>query len=74
MRTRTVLQAKRLGIVSCHGDDSLDVIVRRMADEDISALVVTDKEGYLDGIVTRSDILRATRSRRTGARIRSNNI
>ena len=59
MRTRTVLQAKRLGIVSCHGDDSLDVIVRRMADEDISALVVTDKEGYLDGIVTRSDILRA---------------
>ena len=30
-----------------------------MADDDISALVVTDKEGYLDGIVTRSDVLRA---------------
>jgi len=59
MKTRTVLQAKRLGIVSCHGDDSLDDIVRRMADDDISALVVTSKEGHLDGIITRSDILRA---------------
>ena len=59
MKTRTVLQAKRLGIVSCQGDDSLDVIVRRMADDDISALVVTNKKGYLDGIITRSDILRA---------------
>ena len=59
MKTRTVLQAKRLGIVSCHGDDSLDAIVRRMADDDISALVVTDKQGHLDGIITRSDVLRA---------------
>src|SRR5512139_1910781 len=59
MKTRTVLQAKRLGIVSCHGSDTLDAIVRRMADDDISALVVTDSGGYLEGIITRSDVLRA---------------
>jgi CBS domain-containing protein len=59
MKSRTVLQAKRLGIVSCHGDDTLDSIVRRMADDDISALVVTDSTGYLEGIITRSDVLRA---------------
>lgn len=59
MKTRTVLQAKRLGIVSCREDDSLDTIVRRMADDDISALVVTNKDGLLQGIISRSDVLRA---------------
>lgn len=59
MPSRTVLQAKRLGIVSCHPDDPLTKIVQRMADDDISALVVTDQDGYLDGIISRSDVLRA---------------
>lgn len=59
MPTRTVLQAKRLGIVSCHSNDTLKKIVQRMADDDISALVVTSEDGYLDGIITRSDLLRA---------------
>lgn len=59
MKSRTVLQAKRLGIVSCHGEDTLESIARRMADDDISALVVTDLTGYLEGIITRSDVLRA---------------
>jgi CBS domain-containing protein len=30
-----------------------------MSDEDISALVVVDEEGYLTGIITRTDLLRA---------------
>jgi CBS domain-containing protein len=30
-----------------------------MAEEDISALVVVDEEGYLTGIITRTDLLRA---------------
>lgn len=59
MKTRTVLQAKRLGIVSCKEDDTLAVIVQRMADDDISALVVTNPEGFLEGIISRSDVLRA---------------
>lgn len=59
MKSRTVLQAKRLGIVSCSGSDRLGKIAARMADEDISALVVTDAGGYLTGIISRSDLLRA---------------
>lgn len=59
MKTRTVLEAKRLGIVSCKGSDPLEKIAVRIADDDISALVVTDAQGYLSGIVSRSDLLRA---------------
>ncbi len=59
MKTRTVLEAKRLGIVSCHASDPLDRIAMRMADDDISALVVTDAKGYLAGIISRSDLLRS---------------
>ena len=59
MKTRTVLEAKRLGIVSCKGSDPLEKIAARIADDDISALVVTDDQGYLSGIISRSDLLRA---------------
>jgi CBS domain-containing protein len=59
MKTRTVLQAKRLGIVSCVGSDPLGQIAARMADDDISALVVTDVNGHLTGVISRSDLLRA---------------
>ena len=59
MRTRTVLDAKRLGIVSCQESDLLETIAMRMADDDISALVVTDRGGHLIGIISRSDLLRA---------------
>ena len=34
-----------------------------MADEDISALVVTDSDGYLVGIITRTDLVRAHQAR-----------
>jgi CBS domain-containing protein len=60
MRTdQTVLQAKRFGIFSCSQDETLQVAARRMVEEDISALVVVDKDGYLVGIITRIDLLRA---------------
>jgi CBS domain-containing protein len=59
MKTRTVLEAKRLGIVDCKGSDMLEKIATRIADDDISALVVTDAQGYLSGIISRSDLLRA---------------
>ncbi len=59
MKTRTVLEAKRLGIVSCKGSDPLEKIAQRIADDDISALVVTDEQGYLSGVISRSDLLRA---------------
>jgi CBS domain-containing protein len=59
MRERLVGQAKRLGIVSCYRNEPLRNIARRMADDDISALVVVESDGALAGIITRSDVLRA---------------
>jgi CBS domain-containing protein len=55
----TVLQAKRFGVYGCHPDTHLLEAARRMVGEDISALVVTDADGYLAGIITRTDLLRA---------------
>jgi CBS domain-containing protein len=56
---QTVLEAKRIGVYSCKTDCTLGTAIRRMLDEDISALVVVDEAGYLVGIITRTDLLRA---------------
>ncbi len=56
---RTVLEAKRYGCYSCTPDTSLSDAARRMVEEDISCLVVVDPEGYLTGVITRSDMLKA---------------
>ncbi len=58
-RGRTVLEAKRLGVFSCLPETPLYQAAQQMQAEDISALVVTDAQGYLAGIVTRMDLLRA---------------
>jgi signal-transduction protein with cAMP-binding, CBS, and nucleotidyltransferase domain len=59
MSETTVMQAKRLGVLTCQRDTRLLDAARQMADEDISALVVVDSGGYLAGIITRTDLLRA---------------
>lgn len=59
MKDITVLKAKRLDVYSCHYRATLHQAARRMADEDISALVVTDDEGYLVGLISRTDLVRA---------------
>ncbi len=59
MSETTVMQAKRYGIVSCTADAPLLVVAKRMAEEDVSALVVVDQGGCLAGIITRIDLLRA---------------
>jgi predicted transcriptional regulator len=59
MPQRTVLEAKRLGIFSCLVDAPLEEAARRIAEEDISGMVVVDQEGYLAGVITRIDLLRA---------------
>ena len=68
MKERTVLQAKRLGIVSCQRQDALGSIAQRMADDDISALVVVNPTGELAGIISRSDLLRAYMENQEGWR------
>jgi len=59
MKTVSVQAAKRLGISSCACDTLIGDIARQMNSADISCLVVTDEEGYLQGIVTRTDVVRA---------------
>jgi len=56
---RTVLEAKRYGIYSCYRNTPLLEASRKLVSEDISSLVVLDEQGYLTGIITRTDLVRA---------------
>lgn len=59
MKNTTVLKAKRFGIYSCYGGDTLRTAARIMNARNISALVVVDAEGFLNGVITRTDLVRA---------------
>jgi CBS domain-containing protein len=59
MPNTTVMQAKRLGVLTCAPDDTLAGAAQRMTGEDVSALVVVDEAGGLAGIISRTDLLRA---------------
>lgn len=59
MSKTTVMQAKRLGVLTCTPDTKLVDAAERMTGEDVSALVVVNEEGYLVGILSRIDLLRA---------------
>lgn len=56
---QTVLEAKRIGVFHCTVDCPLPAAADLLVEEDISTLVVTDHEGCLAGIITRTDFLRA---------------
>lgn len=58
-RGQTVLQAKRYGIFQCRETSTLKEAAQSMVDEDVSCLAVVDLQGYLVGILTRVDLLRA---------------
>ncbi|MCB9135642.1 MAG: CBS domain-containing protein [Anaerolineales bacterium] len=55
----TVLKAKRLEVYACKQSTTLREACCQIAEEDISCLVVTDDAGFLTGILTRADLLRA---------------
>lgn len=59
MKTVTVSGAKRLGISRCLSTATMAEVTARMTEEDISCLVVVNPEGLLEGIISRTDILRA---------------
>lgn len=56
---QTVLEAKRIGVLSCIIGTTLGEAAKFMVSEDVSALVVVDGEGCLVGIISRTDLLRA---------------
>lgn len=57
--SQTVLEAKRYGVFTCENCATLGDAARRMVQEDVSALVITDAQGGVSGILSRTDIIRA---------------
>jgi CBS domain-containing protein len=56
---QTALEAKRYGVFTSESSMTLAEATRRMVVEDVSALVITDADGYLTGILSRTDVIRA---------------
>ncbi|MBP8293314.1 MAG: 2-oxoacid:acceptor oxidoreductase family protein [Caldilineaceae bacterium] len=59
---RLVRDVMHSGVVACHIDTPLPKLVRAMADQQISAVVVVDKDGFLEGLVSSTDLVRAEAS------------
>jgi CBS domain-containing protein len=52
-----VAEVMHPGVYACQPDTPVTEVARRMVDHDVSALVVTDYQGYLAGVVTRTDLI-----------------
>ena len=52
---RLVRDVMHSGVVACHIDTPLPKLVRAMADQQISAVVVVDKDGFLEGLVSSTE-------------------
>ena len=64
MRTLSVMQAKRFGVWTTASTATLLEVARELVDRNISGLVVVDAEGCLEGLITRTDLVRAAHDRR----------
>ncbi len=72
MRTLPVMQAKRFGVWTISRDATLLTVAREMVDRNISGLVVVDAEGCLEGLITRTDLVRAAHERRDWMNLTAN--
>jgi CBS domain-containing protein len=54
-----VRDSMRLGVVTCCPETPADEVARTLTLHDVSALVVTDADGYVAGLVSRSDLVGA---------------
>lgn len=59
MRHLSVLHAKRLGVYTISPTETLKKAALAMQQHNISALVVTEEDGSLAGVITRTDLVRA---------------
>ena len=73
MRMLSVMQAKRFGVWTISADANLRNVAREMVDHNISSLIVVDDEGYLQGVITRTDLVRAAHERRDWAQALAGN-
>ncbi|MFN8466104.1 MAG: CBS domain-containing protein [Caldilineaceae bacterium] len=72
MRTLSVMQAKRFGVWTTASTATLLEVAREMVDRNISGLVVVDAEGCLEGLITRTDLVRAAHDRRDWMNLTAN--
>ena len=72
MRTLSVMQAKRFGVWTIANTATLLEVAREMVDRNISGLVVVDGEGCLEGLITRTDLVRAAHDRRDWMNLTAN--
>jgi CBS domain-containing protein len=48
------------GVIACSPDTPADEVAASMAAHDVSALVVVDADGYVAGLISRTDLVNAT--------------
>lgn len=54
---KLVIDVMQHGAFDCQPTTPVAEVARRMVEHDVSALVVTDAQGYLVGVVTRTDLV-----------------
>ncbi len=59
---RMVRDVMQTGVVACQPHTPLDKVARAMAKENIGAVVVVDEHGYLEGLISQTDLVRAEAS------------
>ncbi|NOX62866.1 MAG: crotonyl-CoA carboxylase/reductase [Chloroflexi bacterium] len=60
----TVREVMHYGVITCQPDTPVGVVAQRMLEYDVSTIIVIDERGYLDGIITQTDIVLARQRRR----------
>lgn len=56
-KDKLVAEVMHRGVFTCRPDTPVAEVARRMVEHDASALVVTDEQGHLVGLVTRTDLV-----------------
>ncbi|MGQ9481557.1 CBS domain-containing protein [Chloroflexus sp.] len=56
---RTVGEVMHVGVLTCRRETPIQDVARQMSEQDVSALVVVDDEGYMVGLVSRTDLVNA---------------
>ena len=56
---RMVDEIMHAGVMTCSRETPIQEVARRMSEEDISALVVTNDDGAMIGLISRTDLVNA---------------
>jgi signal-transduction protein with cAMP-binding, CBS, and nucleotidyltransferase domain len=59
MEQRVVEDVMHRGVLTCQRETPIQDVARQMAEQDVSALVVTNAEGGMVGIISRTDLVNA---------------